>query len=104
MLPLCNLRITVTLGVSGVLRYNPKMEFEIIGDIRHPETFARGSGIRELPRLRKIHGQGLWRKRKGFATVRLQDGTLREAEIHWYEASAIGKREFKIKRYIDIQP
>jgi hypothetical protein len=46
------------LGVSGVLSYNPKMEFEIIGNIRHPETFARGSGIKELPRLRKIHGQG----------------------------------------------
>jgi hypothetical protein len=92
------------LGVSDALRYNAKMEFEIIGDIKHPETFARGSGIRELPRLRKIHGQGLWRKRKGFATVRLQDGTIREAEIHWYEASGIGKREFKIKRYIDTQP
>jgi len=45
---------------------------------------------------------GLWRKRKGFATVRLPDGVLREAEIHWYEASGIGKREFKIKRYIDM--
>ncbi|MDD5579801.1 MAG: hypothetical protein PHY16_11045 [Methylobacter sp.] len=79
------------------------MDFEIIGSIRHPETFARSSGIRELARLRKIHGPGLWRKRKGFATVRLQDGSLHEAEIHWYEASGIGKREFKIKRYIDIQ-
>jgi hypothetical protein len=80
------------------------MDFEIIGSIRQPETFARGSAIRELPRLRKIYGQGNWRKRKGFATVRLQDGSLREAEIHWYEASGIGKRDFKIKRYIDIQP
>lgn len=51
-----------------------------------------------------MHGEGNWRKRKGFATVRLQDGVLREAEIHWYEASGIGKREFKIKRYIDMQP
>ena len=79
------------------------MDFEIIGTIRHPETFARGSAIRELPRLRKIYGLGNWRKRKGFAIVRLQDGSLREAEIHWYEASGIGKREFKIKRYIDRQ-
>ena len=76
------------------------MDFEIIGEIRHSETFARGSGIRELPRLRKIHGLGNWRKRKGFATVRLSDGSLREAEIHWYEATGIGKREFKIKRYM----
>ncbi len=77
------------------------MEFEIIGEIRQPETFARGAGIKELPRLRKIHGLGNWRKRKGFARVRLADGTVREAEIHWYEASGIGKREFKIKRYLD---
>jgi hypothetical protein len=79
------------------------MDFEIIGEIRQPETFARGSGIKELPRLRKIHGLGNWRKRKGRATVRLPDGSIREAEIHWYEAAGIGKREFKIKRYLDIQ-
>lgn len=77
------------------------MDFEIIGNIRDVETFARGAGIRELPRLRKVYGLGHWRKRKGFALVRLPDGTLREAELHWYEASGIGKREFKIKRYMD---
>jgi hypothetical protein len=79
------------------------MDFEIIGEIRQPETFARGCGIRELPRLRKIHGPGAGRKRKGFSTVHLPDGSLREAEIHWYEATGIGKREFKIKRYTNIQ-
>lgn len=77
------------------------MDFEIISEIRQAETFARGSGIRELPRHRKIHGLGIWRKRKGYATVRLPDGSIREAEIHWYEATDIGKREFKIKRYTD---
>jgi len=80
------------------------MDFEIIGEIRHPETIARGSGIRELPRLRKIHGLGLWRNRKGFATVRLSDGLLREVEIHRDEATGIRKRKFKIKRYTNIQP
>jgi hypothetical protein len=78
------------------------MDFEVIGKIRQTETFARGSAIRELSRLQKIHGLGNWRKRKGFAIVRLHDGTLRDAEIHWYEANGIGKREFKIKRYLDI--
>ena len=78
------------------------MDFEIIGEIRLTETFARGSAIRELSRLSKFHGQGNWRKRKGYATVRLTDGSLRDAEIHWYEANGIGKREFKIKRYLDI--
>lgn len=58
------------------------MDIDIIGNIRQAETFARGSGIRELPRLRKIYGVGNWRKRKGIASIRLTDGSLREAEIH----------------------
>ena len=78
------------------------MWFEIIGEIRQPETFARGTGIRELPRLRKVYGLGNWRKRKGIATVRLPDVSIREAEVHWYEAAGIGKREFKIKCFTDI--
>lgn len=77
------------------------MHFEIIGEIASAETFARGSGIRELPRLNKHYGKARWRKRKGAAKVRLSDGAIREAEIHWYEATGIGKREFKIKRYVD---
>ena len=77
------------------------MDFKIIGNIREAETFARGSGIRELPRLLKIYGIGNWRKRKGTASIRLADGSLHKAEIHWYEATGIGKLEFKIKRYLD---
>ena len=77
------------------------MDFEIIGNIRQADTFARGSGIRELPRLRKIYGVGNWRKRKVIASIRLADGLLGEDEIDWYEATGIGKLEFKIKRYLD---
>ena len=77
------------------------MYFEIVGEIRNIETFARGSGIRELPRLRKFYGRGRWRKRKGIAKVRLSDGMVRLAELHWYEATGIGRRELKIKRYLD---
>lgn len=55
------------------------MDFEIIGNIRQAETFARGSSIRELPRLRKIYSIGNWRKRKGIASIHLVDGSLREA-------------------------
>lgn len=65
------------------------------------ETFPTGRGIRELPRLRKLYGRGRWRKRKGRATVRLPDGTIRETELHWYEASGLGRQELKIKRYLD---
>lgn len=69
------------------------MHFKILGEIAGVETFAQGAGIRELPRLRKHYGRGNWRKRKGLATIRLADGTVREAEIHWYEAAGIGKRD-----------
>jgi hypothetical protein len=74
------------------------MHFEIVGEISEVETFATGSGIREVARLRKIYGRGRWRKRKGIARVRLANGKTRLAEIHWYEASGIGRKEFKIKR------
>jgi hypothetical protein len=63
--------------------------FEIRGNITEMETLAVGSGIRELPRLRKLYGRGRWRKRKGIADVELPNGTIRRAELHWYEASGI---------------
>ncbi len=76
------------------------MHFEILGKISQVETFAAGSGIREIARLRRIYGRGRWRKRKGVARIRLADGTIHVAEIHWYEASGIGCKEFKIKHLL----
>jgi len=73
------------------------MDFEIIGSIRNAESIAVGRGIRDLPRLRKQYGQGQWKKFKGFGTVCLKDGTVHTAEIHWYEAHGIGKKEIKLK-------
>jgi len=75
--------------------------FEIAGVLSAVETFAIGKSIRELPRLRKLYGKGPWRKRKGVADVKLPNGTIRKAELHRYEASGIGKKEFKIKRFLD---
>jgi len=75
--------------------------FEILGEIQGIETIAVGSAIRDLNRLRKEYGPGNWRKLKGTATVRLLDGTIRNAEIHWYEAHSIGKRKLKIKSFLD---
>jgi hypothetical protein len=77
------------------------MYFEILGDISNVETFAIGTSIREIARLRKFYRRGRWRKRKGIARVRLEDGEVRLAEVHWYEAHGIGRKEFKIKRYVD---
>jgi hypothetical protein len=79
------------------------MHFQIRGGISGVETIATGSGIREIARLRKRYGKGRWRKRKGTAEVRLADGTIVRAEIHWYEATGIGKREFKIKHLIEAK-
>ncbi len=76
------------------------MGIEILGKISQPETIATGSAIHELQRLKKIHGPGRWRKRKGLARVRLPDGTISLAEVHWYEAHGIGRKEFKVKRFI----
>jgi hypothetical protein len=75
--------------------------FEIIGKISDIEPIAIGSSIRDIARLRKAYGIGRWRKLKGIATVRLPDGTICRAEIHWYEAHGIGKRDMKIKRTLD---
>ncbi len=77
------------------------MYFEIIGDITHTEIIAVGSAIREIARLRKQYGEGRWRKLKGNALVRLANGKVRRAELHWYEAHGIGKKEIKRKHYLD---
>lgn len=77
------------------------MNFEVIGTIDDITTIAVGSSIQEIERLRKFYGSGRWRKLKGFATVRLSDGTLCKAEVHWYEAHGIGKKEIKIKRILE---
>ena len=77
------------------------MRFEIISDITEIETIATGASIRDLARLRKCYGEGRWRKLKGVATIRLSNGRIRLAEIHWYEAHGIGQKEFKRKRYLD---
>ena len=73
------------------------LQFEIVGEIRHQEVIASGHGIHILNRLIRLYGRGNWRKLKGIATVRFEDGTIAEAELHWFEAHGIGKRRMKIK-------
>jgi hypothetical protein len=77
------------------------MDFEVLGDLSDVETIASGHGVRERPRLRRLYGRGRWRKMKGVARIRLPDGSVRRAELHWYEAHCIGKKELKAKRYLD---
>ena len=77
------------------------MYFELIESIGHIEVIAVGGRIRDVMRLRKQYGPGRWRKLKGTGAVRLEDGTVRVAELHWYEAHGIGRRKMKIKRFLD---
>jgi len=77
------------------------MYFEIIGEIENIEPIAVGKSIRDIKRLRQQYGPGRWRKLKGIATIRLFNGRIKKAEIHWYEAHGIGKRKMKVKRYLD---
>jgi hypothetical protein len=76
------------------------MHFEIVGEVTEVEVIAVGNSIRTLGNLRRTYGPGRWRKLKGLASVRLSTGQIRLAEIHWYEAHGIGKKRFKIKRFL----
>jgi len=75
-------------------------EVEVVSEITEVKIIAIGNSIRDLDRLQKKHGRGRWRKLKGLASVRLPDDTICFAEIHWYEAHGIGKRDIKIKRIL----
>jgi hypothetical protein len=77
------------------------MHFDILGEITNVETIAVGTHIREITRLEKQYGNGRWRKMKGEAMIRLKNSRIVRAEIHWYEAHGIGRKEFKRKRYLD---
>jgi hypothetical protein len=75
--------------------------FEIESNISNVEVIATGNAIHDLARLKKVYGEGRWRKMKGFAFIRLSNGHLRKAELHWYEAHGVGRKELKRKRYLD---
>jgi hypothetical protein len=77
------------------------MYFEIVGEIAQVEVIAIGNAINDIAHLRKQYGTGRWRKLKGIALVRWADGSLNQAEVHWYEAHGIGRRKLKIKRVLD---
>jgi len=77
------------------------MRFEVVGPITGQRTTAAGQRTRDLGAIIRQHGPGHWRKKSGRAWVRLHDGTVRLAELHWYEATGIGRRSIKIKRYLD---
>jgi len=77
------------------------VRFEVVGPIEDVEIIAVGGSIRSLPRLRREYGAGRWRKLKGWAKIRVEDGRIATAELHRYEAHGIGRREVKVVRVLD---
>jgi hypothetical protein len=93
-----------SLGATWVKDEGQRSEdaFEIVGEISAIETIAVGRAIRDYPRLGRTYGKGRWRKRTGHALVRVEGVTeVFTAELHWYEATGIGRRELKVKRRLD---
>jgi hypothetical protein len=77
------------------------MHFTIVGEIRNPRRMAGGSSVHIRKHLIERFGFGRWRKMTGEATIRLEDGTLHRAELHWFEAHGVGRVYFKRKRNLD---
>ncbi len=77
------------------------MDFEILGKISDIEIIATGNKIRILPFLQQEFGKGRWRKLKEIAQVKLSNGEIRFAEVHWFESHGIGKKFLRIKHYLD---
>ena len=77
------------------------MHFEIISRVEKIETIAVGGKIRDIMRLRKQYGAGRWRKQKGVASIRLKNGMIRKAELHWYETHGVGRKKIKVKKFLD---
>ena len=76
------------------------IDFTLVSAIENIEIIAVNHGIRDLERLNREFGRGPWRKLKGTAHVKVGNGRIRFAEVHWYEAHGIGRRDMKIKNYI----
>jgi len=77
------------------------VHFEVISEIEEIEIIAMGGRIHDIMRLRRQFGAGRWRKVKGIARVRLEGGSIRKVELHWYEAHGFGRVKMKIKRFMD---
>jgi hypothetical protein len=73
---------------------------EILSGILEVRVIAVGRRIRDRKRIVKRYGRGRWRKLKGIARVSVDGGPPLVAEVHWYEAAGVGRRDLKVKRII----
>lgn len=76
-------------------------EFELLGEVTDIEAIAVNLSIRDRRQLTDRHGGRRWRKLKGVGLVRFPNGEVRRAELHWYEAHGVGRRDMKVKRVLD---
>jgi hypothetical protein len=77
------------------------MHFTIVGRIRNARPIAAARSVRIRKHLIQKFGAGRWRKMKGEATIRFDDGTLQRVELHWFEAHGVGRVYFKRKRNLN---
>ena len=75
--------------------------FALRGEVTDVEIIAVGKAVHVRSKLVKAYGPGRWRKLKGIALVELPDGTVHQAELHWYEAHGIGRKDMKVKRLLE---
>lgn len=75
--------------------------FRLRSEITNIRVIAVGRAIRDLAKLKKVHGKGRWRKLKGTALVELDTGEIIQAELHWYEAHGMGRRDMKVKQVLN---
>jgi hypothetical protein len=76
------------------------VEYRLVEEPSHVELVASGSGIREIRLLRRSFGGRNWRKLKGIARIELPSGTVRRAEVHWYECHGVGRKMMKVKKLL----
>jgi len=77
------------------------MPFELLGPITDAEVIAVGRRIREFGRITRRYGAARWRKMKGRAYDTGCKWSRRAAELHWYEAHGVGRKELKRKRWLE---
>jgi hypothetical protein len=71
---------------------------ELLSEIKDIQRLARGRSVRQRARLNRAFGKASWRKMMGVGLVRFASGEIRWAELQWFEAHGIGRKEIKVKR------
>lgn len=77
-----------------------RYDFQLLNEISEFEVIARGSSVKARHYLKRKYGRGNWRKVKGVGLVEYDNGDVCYAELHWFEAHGIGRRDMKAIRDI----